>query len=121
MQRPRTARITLALALLATPVAWAQTRPDFDPDTGMNLRHEPKSRDVNFTHMALDLVIPDMTERVLRGRELLRFTPIGHLKAELVLDARLLDIDDVTSPGREADYIYDGRRLKITLDRKSVV
>ncbi|MFN0133655.1 MAG: M1 family aminopeptidase [Phycisphaerales bacterium] len=88
----------------------------FDPASGRDLRVFPPSPVVDFLHMKLAIDISDMNSPRLSAVQTLSVRPIAAPVASLSLDARLLEIASVNSPGRACRFSHDGRRLTITFD-----
>ena len=94
---------------LRAPALW-------DPETGRDLLNYPPDRIVDHQHMRLEIDIPDMNVPRASAVQTLTVTAIGTPTASLTLDARLLDIRSVTSPGRRVTHEHDGRRLTMRFD-----
>ncbi|MCB9846647.1 MAG: HEAT repeat domain-containing protein [Phycisphaeraceae bacterium] len=107
--------IVAAVGLMSLP-ALAQEAIGFDPETGRNARHYPPSCPADFIHMKLDLTIPDMNVPRIEAVETLTLSARAEPIASLKLDARLLQIASVSSPGRRTSYTHDGRTLMIAFE-----
>lgn len=133
----RTAACTLALAGLAglTHLARAgddegclsehavqkdgpapRVAPGFDADSGRDTRTYPPDRIADFQHMKLEIDIPDMNRPHLSAVETLSFAPLGHDLAELSLDAKLMEVHEVSSPGHKVSFKHDGHVLRVSFD-----
>lgn len=109
--------LLVSLALLSTAaLAPAQLSGRFDEATGRNLLNYPPHPYADFTHMKLELHIPDMNVPTMLGTETLSFTPIGVPMDLLSLDARLLKIKSARSPGHSVTTQSDGSNLDISFD-----
>jgi aminopeptidase N len=123
-------RTTLVLVLAAGSVACAgddeccihsMRRPGFvpsvwDSESGRDLLNYPPDRVVDHQHMKLVIDIPDMNTPRASAVQTLTVTPIGGPVAALRLDAQLLEIQSVASPGRNVTHEYDGRTLTVHFD-----
>lgn len=87
-----------------------------DESTGRSLLNYPPHPIVDYRHMALDIVIPDMNVRRFDAVQRLSFAPIAGPLDELTLDARLLTIRGVRVNARECRFSHDGRTLRISFD-----
>jgi len=94
----------------------AQPMLGFDPDSGANLRNYPPHRVADYEHMRLELTIPDMDVPRAEALQTLSLLPIGYELGELTLHAVGLDIESVTSEGREVAFEHDGRTLVVRFD-----
>jgi aminopeptidase N len=122
-------RFTLSL-LLAAGVAGAAIAHDdgcclrlpaaaynpFDPATGRDLLNYARHRHVDHQHMKLVIDIPDMNVPRATAVQTLTVNAIGTPVETLTLDARLLEIAGVSSPGREVAHEHDGQHLTIRFD-----
>jgi aminopeptidase N len=106
----------LALVLAGASLAPAQAQDRYDDATGRNLLNYPPHLYADFIHMRLDLEIADMNTPAIRARETLTLIPVGLPMDLLSLDAKLLKIVAVQSPGRSATAETDGARLDISFD-----
>jgi aminopeptidase N len=88
----------------------------FDPETGRDLLHYPPHRYVDHQHMKLVIDIPDMNTPRAHAEQTLTVTSLGKPVAMLTLDARLLEIESVISPGRTVSHEHDGRTLTVRFD-----
>jgi aminopeptidase N len=86
----------------------------FDPDTGRDIRHYPPHRDVDYGHLKLEVMIPDMNVPKLSATETLTVHPIAGPVDSLTLDARSMTINSVVALGHETKFKYDGRALDVT-------
>ncbi len=89
-----------------------------DAATGADARHYPPDLLVDYQHMRLEIDIPDMNEQRLTAVETLRFQPIALPLHVLTLDAKRMEITDVTLPssGGSPDWSHDGLKLQIRFD-----
>jgi aminopeptidase N len=85
----------------------------FDPDTGRDTRRYPPHRVVDYVHVKLELMIPDMNVPKLTGTETLTVRPIGGPVDSLSLDARSMQVSSVAVVGHEVKFKHDGQRLDI--------
>ena len=90
--------------------------PGFDAASGRDTRRFAPDRVVDFTHMRLDLDIPDMNRPHLSAVQTLTLTPISARVPELTLDAHLLDIKSVRCEGHTTKFETDGSTLTVTFD-----
>lgn len=85
-----------------------------DLATGRNILNYPPHPIVDFRHMALDIVIPDMNVARFDAQQTLTIAPIAAPLDELRLDARLLKIKSVSAPSGSPTFSHDGRTLTIS-------
>lgn len=95
----------------------------FDPVTGRDLRNYPPDRLVDYRHMRLSIVIPDMNQREFSATQVLIFEPIANPLTTLRLNAKFLEIDrvrvDPLNPAvaaTEVSYSYDDTHLDVRFD-----
>lgn len=88
----------------------------FDAATGRDAVNYPPHRVVDTLNMRLDILIRDMNSRRFDAVQTLTVAPIAEPLETLSLDARLLTITAVESPGRNATFTHDGRKLVVTLN-----
>lgn len=86
--------------------------------TGADARHYPPDLLVDYRHMRLEINIPDMNEARFTARETLRFEPIARPLTVLTLDAKRMEITDVSLPtsGEPPQWSHDGMKLQIRFD-----
>lgn len=108
------AAVALAASLLApgSPAA----PPAFEAQSGRRVENFPPDRAMDHRHMRLELTIADMQTPRIRARQTLTMAPIAHDADEVRLDAKLLEIESVASPGRAATFEHDGMVLLVRLD-----
>lgn len=96
----------------------------WNPDTGRDLLNYPPDRVVDYDHMTIRLLIPDMNDPVATAVQTLSFTPIGSPLSTLTLDATALDISRVElmfthgerANSQSLDFTTDAQKLTITFD-----
>jgi aminopeptidase N len=88
----------------------------FDANTGRDLMNYPPDRIVDHQHMRLVIDIPDMNTARASVVQTLTVTAIGKPVDRLTLDAHLLEISSVTSPGRTVAFEHDGHTLSLRFD-----
>src|SRR5690606_6454034 len=80
----------------------------FDPETGRDLLNYPRDRVVDHQHMKLVIDIPDMNVPRASAVQTLTVNAIGAPVQQLTLDAKLLEIKGLESPGRTVRHQHDG-------------
>lgn len=90
--------------------------PAYPAPTGRDLRNFPPHLHADFLHMDLEILIPDMNTPTLTATQHLRFKPLGEQMQQLVIDAKALDIHNVTAEGYATAFTTDGARLTVTFD-----
>ncbi len=90
--------------------------PLVEPDTGRDLLNYPRSPQVLYKHMKLVVDVPDMSTPRLSAIQTLSISALGAPLEQLVLDAKLLEIQSVTSPGRHVTFRADAGKLVIRFD-----
>jgi aminopeptidase N len=88
----------------------------YDDATGRDLRNYPRYPVVDFEHMTLNVLVPDMGSARLEASQSLRFRTLLDPVDLLTLDAKLMKVRSVASPGREVKFTHDGQTLKISFD-----
>jgi len=96
----------------------------FNTHTGRDLLNYPPDRVVDYDHMTLRLLIPDMNSPKATAVQNLRFTPIGTPLSTLTLDAAALDISRVEhvftrrerASRQPLNFTTDGQKLTITFN-----
>ncbi|MFG0328040.1 MAG: M1 family aminopeptidase [Phycisphaerales bacterium JB037] len=88
----------------------------FDASTGKDLLNYPPHRVADFEHMKLEITIADMNTPRFEAISTLTLAPVGYPLAELPLNADLLQIKRVESPGHATRWEYDGRMLRVIFD-----
>jgi aminopeptidase N len=94
--------------------AAAKDAAGFDPTTGRDVRHYPPHKVVDYGHLKLEVMIPDMNTPKLSATETLTVKPIAGPVDELSLDARAMTISSVAAVGHETRFKYDGKAVDIT-------
>lgn len=110
----RAARLSLCLLLCLAAPLMAQT---FDEDTGLSTRREVPSPQVDFTHMLIDLRMPDPASRSFTATETLTFTTLGLPISSMRLDAVGFEIKSVKSPKGDVDFRHDGEELTLRFSK----
>ncbi|MCC6426589.1 MAG: M1 family metallopeptidase [Phycisphaerales bacterium] len=119
---PRTVFASLLLSCgLAAGAAGFQAAPHpaaapFDQATGRDQLNYPRHTVADFLHMKLNILVPDMNQPRMEVIQDLSFVPIGTELDTLKLDAKMLAIHSITSPGRAVTFEHDGAVVRITLD-----
>lgn len=112
--------IIMALVLAGgSPDASAQTDDrsnQFEGATGRDTRNWPPDRVVDYLHMRLEITIADMDRPRFEALETLTFSAIGSPAGQLRLDAHLMAIHSIESPGRSVLFAHDGATLTIHLN-----
>ncbi|HLO39672.1 MAG TPA: M1 family metallopeptidase [Phycisphaerales bacterium] len=108
---------TLSVLLVAGLAGSVHGQPGrFDESTGRDLASYPRQAQVDFRHMKLNILIPDMNVRRMEIVQELSFTPVIGEKDQIRLDAKLMQIHSVTSSIGRATFEHDGQFLTVTLD-----
>lgn len=103
-----------ATACLDGKVAGAPAKvAGFDPDTGRDTRHYPPHRVVDYVHLKLEFMIPDMNVPKLTATETLSVRPIAGPVESLALDARAMQVSSVAVVGHDVKFKHDGQRLDV--------
>lgn len=88
-----------------------------DALTGKDLRNFPPDRLVDYTHMRLDIVIPDMNTRRFEATQRLTLAPISTPVHAITLDAMHLHITGAALEGKgEVPFTSDGETVTYTFD-----
>ncbi len=109
----------LAAILALTPLHALAQGPDdaiASPHSGRDTLNYPPSPQVQYQHLKLVIDIPDMATPRFSAIETLTIAPIAAPIQTLTLDAKLLEIQSVTSPGRLVHHRHDGSHLVVTFD-----
>ncbi len=106
------------VAGLAAP-SWAQSRT-IDDATGRDLWSYPRHPSVDYTHMKLNVLIPDMNTRRMEVVQELTFKPLAGETDHLRLDAKLMKIRSVTSSSGAVTFAHDGQKLDISFEKPVV-
>jgi aminopeptidase N len=76
----------------------------------------PPDPGVDFKHMKLDVIIPDMQSPILEGAQTLTIAGLATPCPQIRLDARLLKINSVSVNGQPVQFEHDGMTLLIPMD-----
>lgn len=118
-----TAGLVLVLCPFSLADVWCCVGPDPRPRqvTDAGTLNFPPPLDADFEHMRLEIQIEDMNTPVLEATQHLYFTPIAYELSQLVLDAKLLEIESVSAPGYETTFEADGRTLVVNFNPPAAV
>lgn len=94
----------------------AKTRLGFDEANGRDLANYPPHRLADFQHMRLELMIADMNQTRLDGKQTLTIEPIAEPLTDIDLDARRMDIRSVTAPGHTCRFTLENEKLRLEFD-----
>ena len=103
------------IVLLASSLGIALDGRTFDPKTGLDTRRYPPDPQVDWTHLKLDLRMPDPSSKSFTCTQTLTFKTLGRPVARLKLDAVNLDVRSVTDlSGKQLDFRNDEKHLTVT-------
>jgi len=113
------AALAPGLVLLpAAAVVAAQPDPTLriDEATGRDILNYAPHRLVDFTHMRLEIDIPDMNAPRFKATSTLSFEPIAEPVSELPLDAHYLTIRSIQAQGHSVDWTHDDHELVVEFE-----
>lgn len=110
----RLAVLVAAIVALVLPVCRAE------PGTGRwrDEQSYPRHPLVDYRHMRLSLIIPDMNTVKMEAVQDLTFVPLVGGIDRLSLDAKLMDIHSVRCEQAPIEYEHDGQRLVVRFGRR---
>ena len=85
---------------------------------GGSPRNYERNRPFAIRHLALDAEL-DLRAKTIEGKTTLTIDRVDPKATDIELDAIAFDLKSVTIDGKKADYVYDGRTLRVTVGSKA--